>query len=599
MKNNPFARFTFIGIVLAFIGGLIPVQMIRIQLSPEADKLIERAAIFQNYNYDLEPERGLIYDRYGNLLVGNRQVYQIGLDLKPQLRGDPQTIAALISSVTGADYASVLARASMPYSYDDDPTTPDSVYAVLADFVTEDQIAQISNAVDAEIDYLTKTKRIGKEIPKLNGLLWTPHLMRYYPESSLASNIIGFYSRKNEAFFGLEERYDQLLSGATEEFSSPVDPLNAQLIPDLPPGASLITTIDREIQAAIEDLLDEAVADAGGESGTIVVMDPKTGEILAMVTTPRIDPNRYWTIQDVFGPTTPYNRAVSQTYEPGSVFKILTMAAGLDSGTVTPDTTYYDSGTIVVGGIPIHNWDYAGHGEQSMTGCMQLSLNVCLAWLATKMGPTTFYNYLDAFGVGHLTGIDLAQERIYPLRRPGDSQWFEVDLATNSYGQGVSVTPIQMVMAVSAVANNSGVMFQPHLVKSIIYKGHQYNIEPNPVGTPIKPETARTLTNMLARSIEEETTTAQVEGYRIAGKTGTADIPTEFGYTSGMTNASFVGWGPIDDPRFLVYVWIEKPTKDRWGSTIAAPIFRDVVRRLVVLMDIPPDTIRRKLAKGD
>jgi len=205
-----------------------------------------------------------------------------------------------------------------------------------------------------------------------------------------------------------------------------------------------------------------------------------------------------------------------------------------------------------------------------------------------------FYDYVQAFGFGRSTGIDLASEANYPLRLPDNNQWVVMDLATNSFGQGIAVTPLQMITAVSAVANEGKIML-PHVVKSVIDQGQQYNVKSQVVNTPITSETSQTLTEMLTITLEEEASEALIEGYSVAGKTGTGDIPTEFGYTSELTNASFVGWGPSDDPKFIVYVWIEKPTISKWGSVIAAPIFRDVVEKLVVLMKIPPDDLRMSI----
>jgi cell division protein FtsI/penicillin-binding protein 2 len=231
-----------------------------------------------------------------------------------------------------------------------------------------------------------------------------------------------------------------------------------------------------------------------------------------------------------------------------------------------------------------------------MLGCMQHSLNVCLAWVATQLGPTNFYNYLQRFGIGHLTGIDMAGEVNWPLSIQGDPNWYPVNLGTNAFGQGVAATPIQMITAIAAVANNQGKMMAPHVLRSVIENGEQYNNPPQVIGTPISAETASTLTNMLTTSLEEESSVALVEGYRVAGKTGTAEIPGPGGYSSSLTNASFVGWGPVDDPRFIVYVWLEKPTSSPWGSVVAAPVFSEVVSKLVILLDLPPDDIRQQLA---
>jgi cell division protein FtsI/penicillin-binding protein 2 len=212
------------------------------------------------------------------------------------------------------------------------------------------------------------------------------------------------------------------------------------------------------------------------------------------------------------------------------------------------------------------------------------------------MEASTFYSYLDDFGFGHLTGVELAEEVPGRLKLPGDSDWYEADLGTNSFGQGVTVTPVQMLMALSAIANGQGNMVVPHVVHSIANQGRQFEIAPQIAGTPISAKTARTLTDMLAVSLEQEASTALVEGYRVAGKTGTAEIATDDGYTSKLTNVSFVGWGPVDDPQFLVYIWLQKPTLSPWGSVVAAPVFSEVVNRLVVLMNIPPDGVRQAMA---
>jgi cell division protein FtsI/penicillin-binding protein 2 len=270
------------------------------------------------------------------------------------------------------------------------------------------------------------------------------------------------------------------------------------------------------------------------------------------------------------------------------------MAAALDSGAVKPETTFVDTGIFEIGGTFIYNWNSGAWGPQDMIGCLQHSLNVCLAWIATQTGPKDFYRYMHAFGIGHLSGVDMAGEVPGRLKAPGDEDWYDADLGTNSFGQGVSATPLQMAAAISAVAND-GKMMAPHVVRSMVNKGFQHDMEQRIAGMPIKAETAHTLTEMLATSLEVESSDALVTGYRVAGKAGTAEIPTPFGYTTNQTNASFVGWGPADDPRFLVYVWLERPTSSPWGSVVAAPVFRTAVEKLVVLLNLPPDDVRHSL----
>jgi cell division protein FtsI/penicillin-binding protein 2 len=271
------------------------------------------------------------------------------------------------------------------------------------------------------------------------------------------------------------------------------------------------------------------------------------------------------------------------------------MAAALDTGTVTPDTPFLDTGVFKYGGIEVLNWDWGAWGPQTMLGCMQHSLNVCLSWVGVQLGPTRFYDYLSRFEIGRRTNIDLAGEKIWPLATPSDTYWTDSNLVTNSFGQGLAVTPLALTMAISAVAND-GKMMEPHIVRSVLSNGVEEVVHPRLVGNPISAITAHTLTEMLAVSLLEESSDGLVEGYRVAGKTGTAEIATQYGYTESLTNASFAGWGPVDDPRFVVYVWLEKPRSDRWGSIVASPIFSDVVKKLVVLMDIPSDAMRQQLA---
>jgi cell division protein FtsI/penicillin-binding protein 2 len=576
-------RFTTLGVLLSALAGFIVLQMVRIQISPQAEVFRSQGEVYAGNWRTIQPARGQIYDRLGNLLAGNITVYEVGVELA--FIENPSTIALALNAVTGADYEDVFAAASR------EPSS-EAVFAVLANNVTEEQ--------KLRLEQFTKEMNLAygdsqdQNSPSLAGLVFTPQLQRSYPEKALASNILGFVNQEGKGFFGIEEKFDDLLAGESQTVWIPRDPNRVEELPQIPPGASLILTIDRAIQSEVEEILDSAIEEHGAEAGTILVIDPRNGDIIAMATTPRLDLNEYWRYGEVFQGETPFNRAVSKAYEPGSVFKVLTMASALDSDTVNPNTPFLDTGSIEVGGTVIRNWDSGAWGPQDMLGCMQHSLNVCLAWIATQVGAKTFYNYMQEFGMGHLTGVDLAGENPGRLKRPGDADWYEADLGTNSFGQGIAATPVQMVMAISAIAND-GQMVTPRILKAIVDNGRQYNTSPQIAGMPISDDTAHELTELLATSLEVESSIALVEGYRVAGKTGTAEIPTPFGYTSNQTNASFVGWGPVSDPRFLVYVWLEKPTSAPWGSVVAAPVFRQVVERLVVLMDIPPDQIRKRL----
>ncbi|MBN2550579.1 MAG: penicillin-binding protein 2 [Anaerolineales bacterium] len=586
--NNPdsFRRFAMLGIVLLALPILIVLQLVRIQISPIIGGILPPGHEELRTEYRrIIPARGQIYDRWGNILAANKTVYQVGVELR-YVR-NAQTIAQTLSAVLGVDYDFVLQEASKE-------ATDQMIHRQIADYVTQEQVDKLQMLIDQMEEAFGDSR--SKDAPSLRGVVYSPHLARTYPEKSLGSNILGFVNQDNAGYFGVESQYHSLLAGVSKNVFIPLNPVVSRPAPVIPQGASLILTFDREIQKVMEELADQALIETGAQSATIIVLDPKTGEIMAMATNPRLDLNEYKRYNEVFTNGTPFNRAVSQTYEPGSVYKVLTMASALDAGAVTPDTIFVDTGVVEIGGTRIYNWNMGAWGPQDMQGCMGHSLNVCLASIAIKLGPDSFYQYMKAFGIGRMSGIDLAGEAAGRLKTPGDEDWYDAELGVNAFGQGVAVTPLQLAIAISAVANDGKIM-APHVVRSVIDDGHQNDLEIRVSAMPIKAETARTLTDMLARSLEVESSDALVTGYRIAGKTGTAEIPTPLGYTSNLTNASFVGWGPVDDPQFLVYVWLEKPTSSPWGSEVAAPLFRKIVEKLVVLIDLPPDEVRLKLLK--
>jgi len=587
-------RFNLLGILFLFAGVMVIVQLVRLQFSPERNEFVSQGEQYSRTLHIFYPPRGDIYDRWGRLLAGSTLVYEVGVQVGNVVNAD--TVAFALSKVL-VDHPEY----DYPEYYDEvfsvihKAQISETAYVQLADFVSPEELTQLQDwarnyANLPNVDY----GEVGR--PSLDGLVYRPRLQRYYPEDKLGANILGFVNREGTGMFGVEAEFNDLLAGAPQSVWMTLDPYQVSEIPQLKAGADLVLTIDREIQATAEEVLDDALVDSGAESGVILVMDPNTGEMLAIATTPRLNPNEYWNYASVFIGSTPFNSAISKDYEPGSVFKVLTMAAALDDGAVTTDTEFVDTGSIQIGGITIHNWDWGAWGPQNMEGCLAHSLNVCLTWVASELGAGPFYQYLQDFGFGRTTGIDLASEAPGRLKLPGDTDWYEAELGTNSFGQGIAVTPIQMVMAISSVANGRGEMMLPHVMRSLVRDGFQYTPTPQVMGQPISEDTAHTLTELLARSLEGESSDALVEGYRVAGKTGTAEIATPTGYSTSDTNASFVGWGPVDNPRFLVYVWLEKPQSSPWGSVVAAPVFREMAERLVVLMDIPPDGVLQGLA---
>jgi cell division protein FtsI/penicillin-binding protein 2 len=558
------------------VGLAVIVQMVRIQSSEQAKVFISQGDRYSGEFNMVYPERGEIYDRGGHLLAGNRTVYEVGVSLSEM--NSPESLSHVLSTYLGLGYEEVYSKLT---------NSPESwSYVVIQDYVGAETVSSLQSLIQQKEDVSD---------PSLSGLGFKPHYQRSYPENSLASNLLGFVTRDGRGYFGIEEKYNDLLAGNPVQVWVPRDPNKAIDIPKVPNGTTLVLTINRDLQAKVENILDEALVNYGAENGTIIVMDPRNGEILAMAATPRINLNNYGDYFTTYDNGSQYNRAIGMAYEAGSVVKVLTMAAALDTGTVTPDTTFIDTGSIQVGGITIQNWNRDAWGQQNMVGCLQHSLNVCLAWIATQMGTQNFYGYMERFGLGHPTGIDLSGEAMGRLKVPGDSDWYNVDLGTNAFGQGVTVTPLQMMMAVSSIAND-GHMVTPHVLYSMLRDGHQYNVPSQYAGSPISAQTANTLNEMLAISLEQESSLALLPGYRLSGKTGTAQIPTDFGYDAEHTNVSFIGWGPADDPQFMVYVWLQKPSASIWSSETAAPVFSKVAEQTVVLLNIPPDVVRLQMA---
>ena len=576
MRQRYAVRSLIVVTGLAFAALAVIIQIIRIQTSDQAEVFLSQGDRYAGEFQMFYPERGEIYDRNGHLLAGNRTVYEVGVSLREI--ENPEAMASALSATLGLAYEDVYRKLT------ESPETWE--YVVIQDYVAVEAVDKLKGLVQQLDD---------TDDPRLSGLAFKPHLQRSYPENALASNVLGFVTRDGRGYFGIEEKYNDLLAGNPVQVWVPSDPNRATEIPRVPNGTTLVLTLNRDLQARVEAILDESLAEYGATNGTIIVTDPRNGEILAMATTPRMDLNNYGNYFELYDNGSQYNRSIGMTYEPGSVFKVLTMAAALDAGTVTPETTFIDTGIIEVGGISIYNWNRDAWGQQNMTGCMQHSLNVCLAWLSSSMGTQTFYDYMERFGIGHPTGVDLSGEAPGRLKRPGDGDWYPVDLGTNSFGQGIAVTPLQMLTAASAIANE-GRMATPHVLYSMLRDGHQYNVPPQYAGAPISAETARTLNELLANSLEQESSLALLPGYRLAGKTGTAQIPTEYGYDMSETNVSFVGWGPVDEPQFMIYVWMETPSSSIWASETASPVFSRVAEQTVILLNIPPDAVRQQLA---
>ncbi len=409
-----------------------------------------------------------------------------------------------------------------------------------------------------------------------------PHPVRYYPEGSLAAHVLGFVNADPGGCYGVEEYYQQDL----HREPVPMTKLGSAAWDDIQASDTvLVLTIDRYAQRIVEEELDAAIKQTGAKSGQAIVMLAKTGEILAMASRPTYTPAEYWKAQA----NTWLNPNVSEIYEPGSIFKPITYAAALDTQTISASELFYDPGVIEVGGRKIYNWDKVGHGTVDIVEALGNSLNVVAATITQRMGKERFYTYVRRFGFGQLTEIDLAGEAPGIVKTPYDNpQYSDSDLGTNAFGQGISVTPIQMISAISSIANG-GVLMSPQVVRRKIVGGRVIELQPRVIRRTVSSQTAETLTRILVRVVDEYLVKAKVPGYSIAGKTGTAEIPIGGAYDPNDYIASFVGYGPASDPQLVILVKLDRPQTVRSGEGAAAPVFQRIAARLFQYLAIPPD----------
>jgi cell division protein FtsI/penicillin-binding protein 2 len=406
---------------------------------------------------------------------------------------------------------------------------------------------------------------------------------RAYPQRSVGASVLGFAGIDNQGIAGLEFGYDRLLAGKPGVETIVKDPFGRALdtISSTPEreGSDLFLTIDHTIQAEAESVLRRTVHDWGAKGAAAIVLDPRTGEVLAMADAPGYDANRFGSVN----PAISRNRAVTDQYEPGSTFKLVTVSAALSTGIVTPRTRFTLPYQIKVADRWVHDAEHRGTETLSVAQILSQSSNVGAVTLAERLGKSRLAEWVGRWGFGKATGID------YPGESAGATlpleQWSGSTIGNVPIGQGVAVTPIQMASAYAAVANG-GVWIQPHLVQRIA--GHAV---PKPrkrriLSPAVDSEIAAMLQNVVADGTGTE---AQIPGYRVAGKTGTAQVPGPNGYTTGKYVASFVGYVPASKPRLVVLVKVQEPTRAIFGGVVAAPAFAEIARFCLQYLEIPPD----------
>ncbi|MEK7181907.1 MAG: penicillin-binding protein 2 [Patescibacteria group bacterium] len=430
----------------------------------------------------------------------------------------------------------------------------------------------------------------------LKGIKFLPEKYRYYPAGELASQVIGFASlgeNGGASGYGIEASKDDTLRGIAGELTQEKDaagrwiPLTDRSVVSAKHGEDVVLTLDRVIQYETERIMREAIDKYEAERATAIVMDPKTGKVLAMASFPQFDPNNYSKIEDM---SLFLNPAVSLAYEPGSIMKPLTMAVGLEEGKVSPSTEYVDTGVIQEAGYSIRNADDKVYGRSSMTKVLEESINTGVIYVERLVTNAVFRDYMKRFGFGERTGIEL------PAELPGNMRNLEnirshIQFFTASFGQGVTATPLQMVTAYAAMANGGNLM-KPQIVEKIIHAdGKEELIEPTVVRRVLSEETSKQMGEMLrAVVVNGHGKRADVPGYRVGGKTGTAQVAKSGskGYEDGLSIGSFVGYAPIDDPQFAVLVKLDNPRKVEWAESSAAPAFGEIMKFLLEYAKIKP-----------
>jgi cell division protein FtsI/penicillin-binding protein 2 len=518
-------------------------------------------------------QRGSIFDTNGSPLAVSIQMDAVsvtGRDLKDPARAE--VTAQRLASLVGLPPKDILAL--IDPERDDPVVVRDQLPAALADQI-----------------------RMAIEEGQLPGASIEPRPVRQYPEGSLAPQILGFLGRDRDGLAGLEYYFDAELTGEPGIIETEVDTTDKEMIlarrivQPARDGTDLVLTIDRFVQRTLERELAEAVRANKASGGLIMVMEPATGAILGMASLPT------YTVTDpmVFNPEEQIlHKAVGVTnqYEPGSVMKLVTMATALELGIVTPNTTVHDGGSVTFqngrGQAPtvIRNWDKGASGTITMTQILVLSNNVGTAQVAQRVGKENMYRSFSEFGFGAPTGVQLPGEVGGTIRTPDNPAWTIVDLATNAFGQGIAVTPIQMLNAVSTIGND-GILMQPTIVKQMDGPDGPRRIEPHPVRRVISEQTARTLRGMMTTVLEQPALQAhRIPGIHVAGKTGTADFPTDLGYTSGKTFASIVALMPNDRPKLAILIRLDAP-EAIYGGTVAAPVLKRVGSELAAYYRIP------------
>ncbi len=508
----------------------------------------------------LNPIRGRIYDQKNQSLVLNQNSYQ--LYVEPKKVEDKDRLLRLLSESLEVEEASISPKLNMSKDW-----------VAIASGLTQEQKDKIDklNLPEIGFDYQTK---------------------RFYPEASLSAHILGFLGKDNEGedvgYLGLEGFYNRDLRGLPGFVETERDiagrPILIGVQQRVEPenGRDLILTIDKNIQEISKRRLLEGLEKYKAKKGCVITADPKTMAILSLVCLPDYDLEKYYLFNENFYK----NLAISDLYEPGSVFKPLIVAAALEEKRIKPNDTYNETGQVSVGEYNIKTWNDKYEGKISMTRILEKSSNVGMVYIGEKLGNKKIYNYLEKYGFGQNTGIDLEGEASGYLKP--QNNWYPIDYATVTFGQGIAVTPIQMIRAFASIINGGDLM-KPYIVHKIVSDNKTTEIKPKVERKILSQSTSDIIRKMLVSTVENaEAKWDRPKGFSVGGKTGTAQVPIKGFYDASKTIASFIGFAPASDPKFLTFVVLYEPQTSIWGSETAAPLFFEIAKDLIVYYNISP-----------
>jgi cell division protein FtsI (penicillin-binding protein 3) len=554
-------RMGLVLVVLAAAWVGLGVRLSYLHLGDNSDLLAEIRSI-REIEQKILVGRGRVLDRNGGIMALDLAVKHIAVDPKfTREHGHPTFTAYQLARLLQLDPAMVMTRLRKP----------DSEYEKLKDFVPEDLARQIQGM-------------------KMPGVICVEDSARNYPRGSLMSHVVGFSNADGVGSAGIEQRLDRLLRGVPGLRVTEVDGRRREIyarrqMEILPQqGADVVLTLDQNLQYFVERALEDGLATNGAKAGWAIVQRVQTGEILAMASRPDFDLNQYGAVDA----QNRLNRAIGTVFEPGSVFKIIVYAAALNEGLLQPDEIIdCENGLWMYAGRPLR--DYHPYGRLTAADALKKSSNIAAAKIALRLGEDRLHRYLELFGIGRPTGIALPGEEGGILNPR--SRWSKLSMTRIPMGHEVAVTSLQMVNAMTALANG-GKLMKPLVIRRVVTAKGQTLLEPEPevLQRPVRAETAELMSRLLTRVTEDGTgKRARVEGFSVAGKTGTAEKPGVGGYDHTKNLASFVGFLPAERPEISIIVTFDEPQgPERTGGVVAAPVFRQIAEQAVRYLDIPP-----------